>query len=242
MGAAAALQGEDEGGAGGQTVQQASNGNRAGAAERRSQQEEDEDIDLGPGMFDEDAAGMMNLPAQEGSQKGGIAGMLAPWGEGYSGPQKKKGGPKLKSENALTNQRADKLVVLIKGDCNALQSFSCTIDQLTGKQRGVEPVTASYVRQLSMHVVPGGLAEPEPVQETRLPKALLQQWCARAAAPPPRFERLPVGGQRLPTAGTRYSATLEPAPASGPARKKKARSEHSYPVTWASLYSHDVPS
>lgn len=58
-----------------------------GAAAASSGGKEDEDIDLGPGMFDEDAAGMLNVPVQ---QKGSIADAVAPWG-GYGGPTKKKG-------------------------------------------------------------------------------------------------------------------------------------------------------
>ena len=61
------------------------------------------------------------------------------------------------------------------------------------------------------------------VEDRRQPKALLQQWCARQGCLPPRFEKLPVGGQRMAAAGIRYSVTLEAAPPSGPARKKKAR-------------------
>ena len=63
---------------------------------------------------------------------------------------------------------------------------------------------------------------PEVVEDRRQPKALLQQWCQRQGWLPPRFEKLPVGGQRMASAGIRYSVTLEAAPPSGPAHKKKA--------------------
>ena len=45
----------------------------------------------------------------------------------------------------------------------------------------------------------------------KLPKALLQQHCQKLGWAPPRFEKLPLGGGRLPTASLRYSVTLEPA-------------------------------
>ena len=46
----------------------------------------------------------------------------------------------------------------------------------------------------------------------KLPKALLQQHCQKLGWAPPRFDKLPLGGGRLPTAALRYSVTLEPAP------------------------------
>ena len=46
----------------------------------------------------------------------------------------------------------------------------------------------------------------------KLPKALLQQHCQKLGWAPPRFDKLPLGGARLPTAALRYSVTLEPAP------------------------------
>lgn len=55
--------------------------------------EEDEDIDLGPGMFDEDAAVLMTAGASAAAKS--IADMVMPWG-GYSGAKKK--GSKLKSK------------------------------------------------------------------------------------------------------------------------------------------------
>lgn len=55
--------------------------------------EEDEDIDLGPGMFDEDAAELMTAGAYTATKS--IADMVMPWG-GYSGAKKK--GSKLKSK------------------------------------------------------------------------------------------------------------------------------------------------
>ncbi|CAL8464644.1 g4179 [Coccomyxa elongata] len=116
--------------------------------------EEDEDIDIGPGMFDEDAAELMTAGASAAAKS--IADMVMPWG-GYSGAKKK--GSKLKKR-------------------------------------------------------------PEVVEETKLPKALLQQHCQKMQWPPPRFERLAMGGLRMSSAGIRYSATLEMPPTNG--RKKKA--------------------
>ncbi|BDA49474.1 Putative ATP-dependent RNA helicase DHX57 at C-terminar half [Coccomyxa sp. Obi] len=116
--------------------------------------EEDEDIDLGPGMFDEDAAELMTAGVSTAAKS--IADMVMPWG-GYSGAKKK--GSKLKKR-------------------------------------------------------------PEVVEETKLPKALLQQHCQKMQWPPPRFERLAMGGFRMASAGIRYSATLEMPPTNG--RKKKA--------------------
>ena len=46
----------------------------------------------------------------------------------------------------------------------------------------------------------------------KLPKALLQQHCQKLGWAPPRFDKLPLGGGRLPSASLRYSVTLEPAP------------------------------
>ena len=46
----------------------------------------------------------------------------------------------------------------------------------------------------------------------KLPKALLQQHCQKLGWAPPRFDKLPLGGGRLPNAALRYSVTLEPAP------------------------------
>ncbi|KAK9832693.1 hypothetical protein WJX81_000845 [Elliptochloris bilobata] len=64
-----------------------------------------------------------------------------------------------------------------------------------------------------------GKGRPQPVVEVKLPKALLQQHCQRQGWPPPRFERCAAGGVRLPTAGIRYSVTLE-TPAAGGGRRK----------------------
>ena len=55
--------------------------------------EEDEDIDIGPGMFDEDAAELMSAGASAAAKS--IADMVMPWG-GYSGAKKKSS--KLKSK------------------------------------------------------------------------------------------------------------------------------------------------
>lgn len=68
-------------------------------------------------------------------------------------------------------------------------------------------------------VVWGCVERPEVVEETKLPKALLQQHCQKMQWPPPRFERLAMGGLRMSSAGIRYSATLEMPPTNG--RKKK---------------------
>lgn len=46
----------------------------------------------------------------------------------------------------------------------------------------------------------------------KLPKALLQQHCQKLGWAPPRFDKLALGGGRLPTAALRYSVTLEPPP------------------------------
>ena len=103
MGTAAGSQpGGDEDGAAGRpdagSVGSSRPAGSRGDAKKERQQNDEEDIDLGgPGMFDEDAAGMMNVQQPGAGQKGGIADMLAPWG-GYGGPQKKKG-PKLKSRH-----------------------------------------------------------------------------------------------------------------------------------------------
>lgn len=59
--------------------------------------------------------------------------------------------------------------------------------------------------------------------EVKAPKALLQQHCQKRGIPPPRFEKLPLGGQRLEKAGLRYSVTLEPPLPAGPRRKGAAR-------------------
>lgn len=56
-----------------------------------------------------------------------------------------------------------------------------------------------------------GKAEPGP--ELKLPKALLQQHCQKLGWGPPRFEKLALGGGRLPHASLRYSVNLEPTPA-----------------------------
>lgn len=62
-----------------------------------------------------------------------------------------------------------------------------------------------------MHVLLPG--KPEPGPALKLPKALLQQHCQKLGWAPPRFEKLPLGGGRLPSAALRYSVTLEPPPA-----------------------------
>jgi hypothetical protein len=59
----------------------------------------------------------------------------------------------------------------------------------------------------------------EVIEETKAPKALLQQHCQKRQWPPPRFERRAMGGQRLPSAGICYSVTLELPASNG--RKKK---------------------
>ncbi len=53
---------------------------------------------------------------------------------------------------------------------------------------------------------------PQEAAVVKLPKALLQQHCQKLGWAPPRFDKLPLGGGRLPTASLRYSVTLEPAP------------------------------
>lgn len=56
------------------------------------EKEPEEDIDLGTGMFDEDAAGMMNVEAAAKSKT--LEDLVGPWG-GYSASKKK--GTKIKS-------------------------------------------------------------------------------------------------------------------------------------------------
>ena len=63
-----------------------SNGIEPGA--KREEQEAEGDVDLGPGMFDEDAAGMMNVAAPP--QPKTLEDLVGPWG-GYSMSKKKKG-------------------------------------------------------------------------------------------------------------------------------------------------------
>ena len=46
-------------------------------------------------------------------------------------------------------------------------------------------------------------APTKPAAEIKAPKAFLQQICHREGRPPPRFEKLPVGGDRLEKAGFR---------------------------------------
>ncbi|DBA76164.1 TPA: hypothetical protein ACH3X1_009895 [Trebouxia sp. C0004] len=70
---------------------------------------------------------------------------------------------------------------------------------------------------------------PQEVAVVKLPKALLQQHCQKLGWAPPRFDKLPLGGGRLPTASLRYSVTLEPAP-QGKGKKAKAAAR---PKTYA---------
>jgi hypothetical protein len=56
-------------------------------------------------------------------------------------------------------------------------------------------------------------------EESKLPKALLQQHCQKKQWPHPRFERQAMGGHRLASAGIRYSVTLDMPASNG--RKKK---------------------
>ena len=58
-------------------------------------------------------------------------------------------------------------------------------------------------------------------QDTKLPKALLQQHCQKRQWPTPRFERGAMGGHRLLRAGIRYAVTLDMTATNG--RNKKAR-------------------
>jgi hypothetical protein len=58
---------------------------------------EDDDIDLGPSMFDEDAADMLGLKQAPAAKS--VADMITPWG-GYGGPKKRAA--KLKSEPGLS--------------------------------------------------------------------------------------------------------------------------------------------
>ncbi|CAK0787622.1 hypothetical protein CVIRNUC_010844 [Coccomyxa viridis] len=67
-------------------VHASSNGIEPGA--KREEQEAEGDVDLGPGMFDEDAAGMMNVAAPP--QPKTLEDLVGPWG-GYSMSKKKKG-------------------------------------------------------------------------------------------------------------------------------------------------------
>ena len=66
-------------------VHTSSNGIKLGA--RPEEQEPEEDMDLGPGMFDEDAAGTMNAAAP--SQPKTLEDLVGPWG-GYGTSKKKK--------------------------------------------------------------------------------------------------------------------------------------------------------
>ena len=70
----------------GTDVHASSNGSEPGA--KHEEQEAEEDMDLGPGMFDEDAAGMMNTAAPP--QPKTLEDMVGPWG-GYGTTKKKKG-------------------------------------------------------------------------------------------------------------------------------------------------------
>ena len=68
----------------------------AAGPKQESREEAEADIDLGPGMFDEDAAGMLNMaPA---SKPKTLEDLVGPWG-GY-GTSKKKGS-KIKSTHHL---------------------------------------------------------------------------------------------------------------------------------------------
>ena len=51
-------------------------------------------------------------------------------------------------------------------------------------------------------------AKPSPPVQLRQPKAVLQQHCQQSAWGPPKFEKLTPGGERLPTAGIRYSVAI----------------------------------
>ena len=66
-------------------VHASSNGVKPGA--KHEEQEPEEDVDLGPGMFDEDAAGMMDVAAPP--QPKTLEDLVGPWG-GYSMSKKKK--------------------------------------------------------------------------------------------------------------------------------------------------------
>jgi hypothetical protein len=67
--------------------------------------------------------------------------------------------------------------------------------------------------------------------EVKAPKALLQQHCKKRGIPPPRFDKLPLGGQRMEKAGLRYSVTLEPPLPTGPRRKGATRpAPHTFSV------------
>ncbi len=58
--------------------------------------------------------------------------------------------------------------------------------------------------------------------QLKQPKAVLQQHCQQAAWGPPKFEKLPPGGERLATAGIRYSVSVAvPAGAHGGKKKQK---------------------
>ena len=51
-------------------------------------------------------------------------------------------------------------------------------------------------------------AKPSPPVQLRQPKAVLQQHCQQSAWGPPKFEQLTPGGERLATAGIRYSVAI----------------------------------
>ncbi len=96
---------------------QASNGSiasvDAGAAGASGgKEEEEEDIDLGPGMFDEDAAGLLSAPAQQ--RGGSVADAVAPWG-GYGGPARKKGFKLKSAPQRCQLETAPSCAVMVSG-------------------------------------------------------------------------------------------------------------------------------
>lgn len=212
---------------------------------------EDDDIDLGPGMFDEEAADMMSV-GRAGAPKS-IADMVAPWG-GYSGGKTKAS--KLKSTFQtphpsfvyVTFMHVNYAIIpsllasswmwvhcchteqRMQSEMLALWNTACTCKEESAtvqEGHGTCPLAFNiiYNKRGCMCFTDVGVdrvEKPDVVEERKLPKALLQQHCQKRQWPPPRFERLPPGGQCLAAAGIRYSISLDMPPPNG--RKKKVPS------------------
>jgi len=58
-----------------------------------------------------------------------------------------------------------------------------------------------------MALTSSAAAPTKPAAEIKAPKAVLQQICHKEGRAPPRFEKLPLGGDRLKKAGFRYCAS-----------------------------------
>ena len=64
--------------------------------------------------------------------------------------------------------------------------------------------------------------KPSPPVQLKQPKAVLQQHCQQSAWGPPKFEKLVPGGERLATAGIRYSVSVAvPMAAHGGKKQRK---------------------